>query len=714
MTQLLLITDEPVLRDVFQRCTAALGAALSTTASWADARDKLFKNRYDALFIDYEAMKIEGLDAFILLDNVLQKEQTPGALILRKDSRRARQFLDSLASFSTALQLDGMAPSVELLRAPIERALQKGEQPAPSVTKAPDTDLPVRVQVHLSTRPAGTFDQVDLARALYTLALLKTSGYLALAHGALKHRYAFWQGRLLSKQQGRTATLDTLARAFAWTQGEFKFTPAEFPEAPTEEPLSFIYRGLGRYRPARLTMQALMPQMKRYPTPTDLWESRRETLSSLSLLEKLMQACDGNTTLERAIATLGAQATDGFYAAYFATQTDLLMLRSDPTPQGILVEYNREVVKIQQQQVDAQRKSTKAWRAAGTDRLNLERELADFLARIERSTPYEIFDVWEGCGRELIQNKFYDLVKSHHPDVYGGNISGDVKRLAQEIFIAIKDAYQALLKVEREQTVPDPAQPSALGDEPSFAARPATRHQRQVERPNSSEDTGADDARARARQSQIDRLRAKRSATPIGLAREPSAPLTRRQTLPGMPVPHPPSAPSKKDRLAKIARIRSRSNPGMSSTTGQLDPEETAQKAFNEGYTAWRENENIKLAAERFATAYNLQPNNAKYMTFYGYFLFLRDPNMREDAQRILEKAIELKDRQSLPDAYLFMGHLLKVQEKHREALKAYQHALKLNPVSRDAQREIRLYERRNKSAAQEDSASFFRNLFKK
>jgi tetratricopeptide (TPR) repeat protein len=663
-------------------------------------------------------MKIEGLDAFILLDNVLQKEQTPGALILRKASERARQFIDSLDSFGDSIELDGLAPTPRMLRGPLESLLAQSSETDQQIAAGESINGPVLVQVHLSTQPSGTLSQISLARALYTLSLAGATGTLTLKQGNLRHRYAIHAGRPCAPPGEHFSSLETLASAFAWEDGHFSFDLGKLPSGGEQEPLSFIYHGIGRHMPARRIMQELMPHMHAYPTRTNLWSQRSDSLNKLSVLWRFIEACDGQTTLEQALASLGADATEGFQAALFATQIDLLMLRPQPTPQGISVQYNREIARFQQQQVDEQKKASKAYRARGTGRVSMERELAEFLRHIEHASPYQIFGVWEGCGREIIQTKFYEMVKLHHPDVYGGNISGDVKRLAQEIFITLKDTYQELIKIEREQTRPRPEPAASARARESSAAAPGTPGASSHETTFGAEPAATGQAHASSdstvRQSRIERLQVKRSSTPIGLSREPSVPMVESRPRPRSTSQSSDARQASEARQAKLAKIRSHSSPGKVGSTGALKPGDTAANAFNEGYSAWRENQNVRLAAERFSTAYNLEPGNAKYMTFYGYFLFLSDAGNRDDAQRILARAIELEDRQSLPDAHVFMGHLLKVKEKHKEALKHYRQALKLNPKSRDAQREIRLYEKRHKSRADSESVAFLKNLFKK
>ncbi|QDG52450.1 DUF4388 domain-containing protein [Persicimonas caeni] len=737
MKKVFLITEDDTLRQTVAQCVAKLDATVESCGEWSEAKDALFKDRFDAVCIDYDAIKIEGLDAFILLDNILQKELTPGVLLLRKASQRAKQFISSLDSFRDSIELGGAEPSVELLAPHLQDLLAEAAADREQA-QAPEADVgPTLVEVHLPSLEKGLLDKVSLPRVLYTLAQTRATGLLQLQNDSIKRRYAIREGQPLELKSAAFSDIETLASAFAWQGGQYAFAKTSVPDGEPIDVLPFIFNSLDRHVPQRRVMQSMMPHMRTYPTVTNLWAKRRDAVKANAILDKFMKACDGETHLEKALAALGADATAGFKASLYARHTDLIMLRSQPTPEGVNVQYDAAVEQAQQQRVEEEKKATKAYRATGTGRLDLEKELHDFLDEIEQATPYEIFDVWEGCGREPIKTKFYKMVKMHHPDVYGGNVSGDVKRLAQEIFIAIKDAYTELLKVEKEQTRPDPRESTGVGDsisepmtsgrtstnsggksvagpstetlntgvsaastgldEPSFGAEPATQM--------ASEEVDTDDS---ARQSRVERLKAKRRATPIGLGREPSTPIvqgkTRKSEL----------RQGSEERKARLEKLRRKSTSGT--TSGIHNRGDKAKKAFNEGYKAYRENENEHLAFRYFSTAYNLEPDNPTYMTFYGYFLFLNEPDKRDEAQKVLEKAIEIGDRQSLPDAHLFLGHILKVKDKSRQAMKHFKIAHKLNPKSREAERELRLYQMRHKDESNDesDAGSFLKNLFKK
>jgi tetratricopeptide (TPR) repeat protein len=82
-------------------------------------------------------------------------------------------------------------------------------------------------------------------------------------------------------------------------------------------------------------------------------------------------------------------------------------------------------------------------------------ELERRYEKMRRARAHDVFELWEGCGRDLVNERFYELVKEYHPDNYAGD-SMRARELAQEIFLLVRSARTKLLKVEREQTRESP------------------------------------------------------------------------------------------------------------------------------------------------------------------------------------------------------------------------------------------------------------------
>lgn len=136
-----------------------------------------------------------------------------------------------------------------------------------------------------------------------------------------------------------------------------------------------------------------------------------------------------------------------------------------------------------------------------------------------------------------------------------------------------------------------------------------------------------------------------------------------------------------------------------------------AQKAFNSGYKKFK-NGTYRQALTDFQKAHQADPKNGLYMTFYAYCLFQVDPDQIKQARELLTKAIDTGNRQAMPDAHLFLGKILKVQGHPDRAHRHFKKALELNPGAREAEREIRLYEKRKGDGNK--SGGLFNKLFKK
>ena len=161
-----------------------------------------------------------------------------------------------------------------------------------------------------------------------------------------------------------------------------------------------------------------------------------------------------------------------------------------------------------------------------------------------------------------------------------------------------------------------------------------------------------------------------------------------------------------RERMEKLKALRDRAQenkPGA--VTG-------AQELFREGFKLYREEE-FEDAFQKFKRAYEQEPDRAAHVAFYAFLWFKTDPEHARDAEELLRKAIEMNDRQTQPDALLFLAHMVKARGEPETALKFYEKAFALNPNSREAERELRLAKIRGGSRASEPG-TFIKNLFKK
>ncbi|MBA2664454.1 MAG: DUF4388 domain-containing protein, partial [Bradymonadaceae bacterium] len=543
MRKILFINADPALKAVLRTATRSFEIEVEDVDQWGEARHQLFLNRYDMVCLNYDDFKIEGLDSFILLDNILQKEATPGLILLRQHSERASQLAESLASLQKVVEYGEEANLEGLLRQAIGTILGATEPkpiPAPvaPLAAASEPAGTIEVEVRLPKLTEGDIERVPLSRLLYALSVHRSTGILELKLGDVARRYPFSEGSFMETGGSSFADSASLKSAFAWTTGRFRFEERQAISGNAVSTFALIVSGIDTHLTPRRVMDALMPLMKSYPVATQLWARQRRHVD-WPALSAVMGHCTGSATLESVLGKMGPEVTMGFKAALLARDADLIFFRPDATSRTVVISYGPQVnLDPDSANDDEQRKKTKAYRAAGSERADLERELRLFYKSIQGYTAHQTFGVWKGCGRDVVKERFYIMVKEHHPDVYGGNVSDEVKRLAQRIFIAVKDAYTELMKIETTQTVGPPA--------PEVEAAPPARPMRaKMDTPLAGQMSvsKAKAAGAAASAENASWSRANHVSAPIGLGREPSE-------------AHPDleSAEARKDKLDRLAQ----------------------------------------------------------------------------------------------------------------------------------------------------------------
>ena len=407
----------------------------------------------------------------------------------------------------------------------------------------------------------------------------------------------------------------------------------------------------------------------------------------------------------------------------------------------------------------------------------LEFELSQQHEAFKKSTPYQIFDLWEGCGKKHVQTRYYELVKTHHPDRYGGNTSSKLKKLTQAIFLQIQDAYQTLSIAEDGPQTADPpeqvraqrlnqltrnrtASPSPnQGESIQYKRmRKTGQHEYDAKKDvfeavtiserdvSTLEEDSMPEEERRAKLAKLARTARSKTVRPpitqilahhgspsleedsalsIDERREKLAALSSRtKTAPFQNIERTPTAPVglQTDSIPLADVASSGTIRGLSSSIARQQVQIPQHKQdFTAGVSEFRESR-YKRAFEFIESAYTSTPENNLYKTYYAYLLFMLDHGEKSRAETMLKDVIKTNDRIALPDAYLFLGHVTKSAGSERDKQRAHQYfqrALELNPTNHEAEREIRLYEMRQKqdssgSIAQADVGSFFKRLFKK
>jgi hypothetical protein len=463
MKQVLTITSDDSLVEGLEAAANLDGVAFRETPDWSEASERLVEATFEAVCIDYEAIAAEGLDAFVQLDNILQKEETEALLLLREASEQARQFGETLDSLVATINL--REDPASRFRKALETILDQRDDPDDASGGAStDSDA---LQIELPDIEGGSLDDVSVARLVHAIARREATGLLELWTGHMDRRFAFRDGQLAAPVDINTSSTKNLEAAFAWSGGTYAFAPKESIGGETSDPYTILLRGALNHLDQRGAMGALTAEMSRHVAATNLWEARPDSLEGFDDLETFVEACDGETTLEQILSSVASRALKGFQAAFFAVECDLVALTDEPTTSPVTVEFAGEGAISGGSGTEADTPS-QGGGAEVEEPSTAEREqqLREQHAQIEDADPYEVLGLWEGCGEDAVRSRYFELVKTHHPDAHGGNISEEAKRMAEEIFIAIKEAHSELLRREDEQTIP----PSAATETDSEAA----------------------------------------------------------------------------------------------------------------------------------------------------------------------------------------------------------------------------------------------------
>lgn len=770
MQKILFLYSDPSLVGAFREQLGTHDAEMHAASDWSQCQQFLLSARYDLACVDSRCLEQEPITTYLFLDNILQKEKTRALMLDAAMSEGVRSILKSLPSLGQTLDFDqdlgfgaelaqfldgffqGGAPepaAVAPLFADSDPALLLDELSDGGEIELDDDlviemeeDSPERhLDVELPDPAQGELGRVPLGRLLYTLGISGSTGALELSMGSIRRRYAFSGGKLVQPAPQGYGDGATLKAAFAWTKASFEFQPQAM-SGTTVPVLPMVREALELNITQRQLMEMLTPLFPTFPAPTNLWQERAQAIG-WPMLAQFMQHCDGQTRLDMVLAKLGAQATQAFRAAIFARELDLLAFHKSADARPVIVSYKMPAApqpaatpKATRKLVtrDPADKSAKSVRATGEDREQLEQELADLHDFIMHGSAYDILGLWEGCGSQEVRQTFYAKVKEHHPDVYGGNISGAVKKLAQDIFIAIKRAYTELLKVEKEQTSPRPELDEPTSRSPADSVEASANYSHSAASDVEESKPGATrevlEARVRAPEVRVqapqkaaldeEARRQRLEALSQKAAKNPSVVTIAPRPAPGTTATTPAAATASTSASASgsFAKPAAASDGPAGHAPPRPVPEALKlppRERFNEGFKYHRISR-YPEALELFLSAYESDPDNGMYKTFFAYAMFRTDSASADEAEKILRDAIDMRHRQSLPDAYLFLGYMLKLREKHSDAIKAFETSKTLNPASHEAERELRLYERRKaqESAKPADAPAPLKGLFKK
>lgn len=733
MINVALLIKHPKLRDALISNFDSQRIQFREEKEWKQNSDIIFGKKSDILIIDFNTIKDETLDVFLTIDTMCRNEDIRFVLLVKKKSKVLIDLQNNLNRLSDIVETGTGRKEFDLQIRKImsEVARSKTNQ---NMSEASFVDL--QSEVHLELKEFGDIVDSSVFELLFSILIRKATGHLFLKNGPRELKFSFRSGHFVLREGSHHS--EDLRLAISWKIGTYTFEKFDKMSGQVKDLEEILATGVREILPTRMAMQALMSNMEMYPIPTSHFETDRKLKLYYPEISEFKKFYEKGLKWKEIFAEHGEHY---FNAAYFALKTHLIY-SSPSSDLNVTVIWSQELRKARDRVERSKIEQTKAFKTA-QDPENVERELRNTLREMQYQSPYEIFGLWEGCGKKNVRDIFYRLVKERHPDVYG-NVSVAVKGYAQKIFISIKDAYAKLLSLEKTNAPIQSGEPSiALLLEPILVVEDT---HLQVE-----DNTAIGVAKARTptvggnrTRSQVprrtssfgsDEPKKKRSATEVRAKMEQLSAMrkkrSRRKSFANKKVTQPRLTPApiseverilaesevmesfveeivnpKNIRSGKLAQLRQRAdkkNPNALSD---------AQSAFSEGYQLYRSGK-ITEAFSKFNIAYGLD-KRASHKAFYAFTLFKTQEDKADEAEKLAREAIEMNDKQTQPDALFFLARMLKARGDSKNAYKFFESAFKLNPMNREAEREVRLYKIRKGDRATTDSGKFIKNLFKK
>jgi hypothetical protein len=637
------------------------------------------------------------------------------------------------------------------------------EEGSPGLASPPSGPRSTSVVREIASIRSGSLTELSLSRVLYSIYVRGFSGRLVL-RGAQREQ-AFW---CRDGQLGGDNVMENqlLMSAFAWTSGSYELRAEPVPGSFVGfgSTLQRIYDGCARFVSLNQAAERLQGWEDRFPIVTRFWGERIMDLGGLPILRRFCDLCDGNQPWGELLKLSWQDVQVMLKAAYYAVETDLVVFERHPVTRNVArVQYTTRSTHGLRRVPRGEARQPEADAARRAEEEALLAKLQTRAQKYGQEDPYAIFGLWSGCGPEATRSRFYELVKLHHPDVYGSCEEPRIRAAAEEIFILIKDAYVAILDKEGGRgLVPSPSERHAPSSGPrSSPARPVTariptpttpsapsravtpppaapprveeappsRSPRSRPTPPPTEDSGIrkrrdlgpasrrvtptsapDDTPARPA-----RLETPRPSRP---SEAPSRP-ERRPTSEGHALPPRPPRPATGER--PLAPQSAPPEPSPSSPRAPRPSREelslrlTPAQHFEQGLKLLK-GELKERARAAFLLALEGEPQNPRYRAYAAWINYLNDPERAfAHSFKVLNELVdEQRDApRPLVEARLFLARILERQGDDEKAARAFRAVLKADAGNVEAQRFLRLHEMRKKEGGGQES-SFFGKLFQK
>ena len=451
MPHTLLLCPDPLVLDGIVQVLDELGVDdLRTFFSWDDCYAALQEGGPTGswLILGCQGLIPGGFERLMLTHEALSQASgwLSASLLVEPESAGEQESIQQMLGLSHVIDdpLDTEALQLSVARILFEEFGVETEHYQPAEDEDDAAPPPEMVRETIDPVTEGSLSELSMTRLLYHLYRRNDAGLLQLESNGRYVLVSVLGGRVGRQKNAGGADMAQFQAAFGWSDGSYLFAPrsiASHSFMAFGNELNPVYMGLRKLSLNELAGR-LGEYQGRYPALTSLISEHGARFEREAFFEPFCDACDGRRTLDEVIAAVGLPPGDVMPWLYFAIETDLITFLDEPVAadQPIQLRYHVK---------DADPSwSPKLQLPMTADQREVYLELEYKLEYLETNDPYGVFELEPGCGPEVIKTQFAELIKENHPDVYGGNVHEEIKRLAEEVFLQLKKGYEKLLKAE--------------------------------------------------------------------------------------------------------------------------------------------------------------------------------------------------------------------------------------------------------------------------
>ncbi|MCC6159043.1 MAG: response regulator [Deltaproteobacteria bacterium] len=487
---------------------------------------------------------------------------------------------------------------------------------------------------------------------------------------------------------------DKVLSVFSWDYGQYRFRPGRFDLdqniAVQIEPLRLIYQGVRRFYPLTRLEGFFNDYKNRRLLAKADGHAHAAAAGLLPSEVKFTTLINGKRSVGQIVARSNLSLTETFQVLYVLILVEAIRFRGDP-------EFGTRTAETQKAFEKDRRDRRTEMREEDTRRRKYATEVERAHAALDRQTHYERFGLRKDATTDAVKAAYFRLSQRYRDHRSYGAADEATRRMADELFDALTEAYEVLLTPDRRReydasitrSVFDARTPSARTEAPAAEdleamfttitddefRKPATSDEFEAflaEAPETKPPTGVED---RAAKEGPAAAAASFDEDLESALWEIDAELSK------------PSADDEREVNIFEGDDGVAESEAVTFDMGNLLK---AELAFQEGEDALRDGD-FAEAARAFAEALRVAPNEAEYHASFGWATFWAAPHddvAVATARESLDRAVGMNP--GLDMAIYYQGMIARHARDAVRAKSLFERALQLNPDNEAAAKALR------------------------